>query len=253
MVSITALIVDDEPLARVYLRLLLEDFGVTVLGEAGNAQDAINRNTELKPKVLFLDIELPGVTGLQLAQTMVSNRENTLIVFVTGYSQHALAAFDYAAFDYLVKPVEQSRLLQTLVRIKDHFARPTQEITVGSLMTKPVHRLPIRQDYSVLLPRFDEVRSAISGDKRVVIHLETEEYKTYYTLRHLEDILPPESFLRVHESAIVNLEYVEEILYLGSHNYAVRLIGGQHVPVSRKRFALLQEKLGVTSHDPENL
>jgi DNA-binding LytR/AlgR family response regulator len=115
------------------------------------------------------------------------------------------------------------------------------------LPAAPLKRLPIRQDYSVLLPRVEEIRSAVAQDKRVVVHLADGEYKTYYTLSQLERLLPTELFLRVHDSCILNLEAVEELLYLGSHSYGVRLRGGQQLPVSRTRFTVLQEKLGVTA------
>ena len=240
-----ALIVDDEPLARAYLRQLLEEQGVTVLGEAESATEALQRNEDLQPEILFLDIQMPGLTGLQLAAALRQSCPQVLIVFVTGYSEHALAAFEHAALDYLVKPVASTRLAQTLERARERLATqaPMAEI---ELPVTPLKRLPIRQDYSVLLPRVEEIRSAVAQDKRVVVHLADGEYKTYYTLGQLERLLPTELFLRVHDSCLVNLEAVEELLYLGSHSYGVRLRGGQQLPVSRTRFAALQEKLGVT-------
>ncbi len=241
-----ALIVDDEPLARVYLRQLLEEQGVTVLGEAESATEALQLNEDLQPEILFLDIQMPGLTGLQLAAALRQGCPQVLIVFVTGYSEHALAAFEHAALDYLVKPVASTRLAQTLERARERLATqaPVAEI---ELPAAPLKRLPIRQDYSVLLPRVEEIRSAVAQDKRVVVHLADGEYKTYYTLSQLERLLPTELFLRVHDSCILNLEAVEELLYLGSHSYGVRLRGGQQLPVSRTRFTVLQEKLGVTA------
>ncbi|WP_309709096.1 LytTR family DNA-binding domain-containing protein [Armatimonas sp.] len=240
------LIVDDEPLARAYLRQLLEEQDVQVLGEAESATEALQLNEDLQPELLFLDIQMPGLTGLQLAAALRQSCPSVLIVFVTGYSEHALAAFEHAALDYLVKPVASARLAQTLARARERLASSAPEAEIELPIT-PLKRLPIRQDYSVLLPRVEEVRSAVAQDKRVVVHLADGEYKTYYTLSQLERLLPSELFLRVHDSCILNLEAVEELLYLGSHAYGVRLRGGQQLPVSRTRFAVLQEKLGVTS------
>ena len=242
-----ALIVDDEPLARAYLRQLLEEQGVRVLGEAESAAQALQLNEDLQPELLFLDIQMPGLTGLQLAAALRQSCPRVLIVFVTGYSEHAVTAFEHAALDYLVKPVASARLIQTLARAQERLGSIFEPESEPGLPLTQLKRLPIRQDYSVLLPRVEEVHSAVAQDKRVVVHLADGEYKTYYTLSQLERLLPAELFLRVHDSCILNLETVEELLYLGSHSYGVRLRGGQQLPVSRTRFALLQEKLGVTS------
>ncbi|WP_395143152.1 LytR/AlgR family response regulator transcription factor [Armatimonas sp.] len=239
-----ALIVDDEPLARAYLRQLLEEQDVRVLGEAESATQALQLNEDLQPDILFLDIQMPGLTGLQLAAALRQSCPSVLIVFVTGYSEHAVTAFEHAALDYLVKPVASTRLALTLARAQERLGSSAEpEIELPLI---PLKRLPIRQDYSVLLPRVEEVRCAVAQDKRVVVYLADGEYKTYYTLSQLERLLPSELFLRVHDSCILNLEAVEELLYLGSHSYGVRLRGGQQLSVSRTRFALLQEKLGVT-------
>jgi DNA-binding LytR/AlgR family response regulator len=240
-----ALIVDDEPLARLYLRQLLEEQGVTVLHEAESAAQALLFSEELQPEILFLDIQMPGLTGLQLAAALHQSSPSALLVFVTGYSEHAVVAFEHAALDYLMKPVASTRLALTLARARERLASnafvPEVEVPVT-----PLKRLPIRQDYSVLLPRVEEVRSAVAQEKRVVVFLAEGEFKTYYTLSQLERLLPAALFLRVHDSCIVNLEDVEELLYLGSHSYGVRLRGGQQLPVSRTRFPLLQQHLGIT-------
>lgn len=240
-----ALIVDDEPLARSYLRQLLEEQGVTVVGEAESAAQALLLNDDLQPEILFLDIQMPGLTGLQLAEALRQSSPNALLVFVTGYSEYAVTAFEHAALDYLVKPVGSARLAQTLARARERISAPPA--TQPELPLTPLRRLPIRQDYSVLLPRVEEVRCAVSQEKRVVVRTAGGEYRTYYTLSQLERLLPVETFLRVHDSCIVNLESIEELLYLGSHSYAVRIAGGTQLPVSRTRFALLQERLGVST------
>jgi DNA-binding LytR/AlgR family response regulator len=244
-----ALVVDDEPLARAYLRQLLEEQGVTVVAEAESATQALLLNEDLQPEILFLDIQMPGLTGLQLAAALRQSCPHVLLVFVTGYSEHALTAFEHAALDYLVKPVATTRLAQTLARAKERLMlHPKQEpLPVSELPFTPLKRLPIRQDYSVLLPRVEEIRYALAQEKRVVVQTPEGEYRTYYTLSQLERLLPADLFLRVHDSCIANLEAVEEILYLGSHSYGIRLRGGKQLPVSRTRFTLLQEKLGVTS------
>lgn len=241
-----ALIVDDEPLARAYLRQLLEEQEVIVVAEAESATQALLFNEELQPEILFLDIQMPGLTGLQLAAALRQSSPQVLLVFVTGYSEHALTAFEHAALDYLVKPVATARLAQTLARARERLSQPEQEARPAEeLPLTPLKRLPIRQDYSVLLPRVEEIRYALAQEKRVVVQTSEGEYRTYYTLGQLERLLPAELFLRVHDSCIVNLERVEELLYLGNHAYGLRLSGGHQLPVSRTRFSLLQQRLGI--------
>lgn len=241
-----ALIVDDEPLARAYLRRLLEEHSdVEVLGEAESAARALPLAEDLAPDVIFLDIQMPGLTGLQLAEALRQSCPKVLVAFVTGYSEHAVTAFEHAALDYLVKPVGSERLARTLERVRERLASGAVEGPEPELPLTPLKRLPIRRDYSVLLPRVEEVRCAVAQDKRVVVRTAAGEFRTYYTLAQLEKLLPPELFLRVHDSAIVNLEAVEELLYLGSHAYAIRLAGDVQIPVSRTRFSVLQERLGV--------
>ena len=245
-----ARVVDDEPLARAYLRQVLQELGATVVGEAESATQALLLSEDLQPEILFLDIQMPGLTGLQLAAALRQSAPSVLLVFVTGYSEHAVTAFEHAALDYLVKPVAPARLAQTLARAQErlsHRAREASPEPEPELPLTPLKRLPIRQDYSVLLPRVEDIRYALAQEKRVVVQTAEGEYRTYYTLSQLERLLPAELFLRIHDSCLVNLERVEELLYLGNHAYGVRLAGGQQLPVSRTRFTLLQEKLGVTS------
>jgi YesN/AraC family two-component response regulator len=117
--AMTALVVDDEPLARIYLRRMLEGQGVTVTGEAETAVRAIELAEDLRPNLLFLDIQMPGLTGLQLAEALQQSACDAQIIFVTGYSEYAMNAFDQAALDYLVKPVSPTRLARTLVRARE--------------------------------------------------------------------------------------------------------------------------------------
>src|SRR5437762_7674024 len=114
----TALIVDDEPLARVHLRRLLEGQEVEILGEAESATLALQQAEDLQPELLFLDIQMPGLTGMQVASALLHLDVSPLIVFVTGYSEHAVTAFEHDALDYLVKPVAADRLAKTLVRAR---------------------------------------------------------------------------------------------------------------------------------------
>lgn len=247
----TALIVDDEPLARAHVRRLLEAQGVQVLGEAESAAMALQLAEEVPPDLLLLDIRMPGLSGMQLAGALLHLHAPPLIIFVTGYSEHAVSAFEHDALDYLVKPVSAERLAKTLVRARDRLADrefrrlAEQRVFERAAAAPPLRRLPVRGAYAIRLIRVDEIVCAVARDKRVFVRVKEGEYRTYYTLTQLESLLPAEQFLRIHDSYLVNLDAVEELLFLGNHTYAVRLSTAHQVPVGRKHYGELQRRLGL--------
>ncbi len=244
-------IVDDEPLARAHLRRLLEVQGVQVVGEGENAEEALQLAEDLKPDLLFLDIQMPGLTGMQIAKALVQLEASPLLVFVTGYSEHAVAAFENDAMDYLVKPVSPDRLAKTLQRARERLAnnqarsQEKERILRDGNGSPPLRRLPVRGDYTVRLIRVEDILCAVAREKRVFVRTLEGEYRTYYTLKQLETLLPPDQFLRVHDSGLVNLERIEELIFLGNHSYAIRLSSGFQLPVGRTRYAELRQRLGL--------
>ena len=255
----TILIVDDEPLARMHLRRMLEALGEEIMGEAGDAGEALLEAENLHPDLLFLDIQMPGLSGMQMAAALQSLDSPPLVVFVTGYSEHALAAFDHNALDYLVKPVSADRLVTTLARAKerleeralrrqnglDQKASQSAPVILANPATPPLSRLPIREDYAVRFVRVEEILCAVAREKRVIIRTSDSEKRTYYTLTQLEALLPSKLFLRIHDSCIVNVEQIQELHSLGSHAYAVRLNNGIQLPVSRSRYPALRNRLDL--------
>ncbi len=250
---LTGLIVDDEPLARVHLRRLLETQGVQVAGEAESATQALQMAEELRPELLLLDIQMPGLTGMQMAGALLHLDAPPLVVFVTGHSEHAVAAFEQDALDYLVKPVSAARLAKTLARARARLAnapdRRQAEARVAERVVEapPLRRLPVRADYAVRLIRVETILCATAREKRVFVRSSEGVHRTYYTLTQLEALLPREQFLRIHDSCVVNLDRVEELIFLGNHAYEVRLSDGELVPVGRTRYAELRRRLGLDS------
>jgi two-component system, LytTR family, response regulator len=196
---------------------------------------------------------MPGLSGLQLASALLHLEFAPLILFVTGYSEHAVAAFEQNALDYLVKPVSPERLAQSLARARERLAdlearrRLRESVTRQAAEAPVVRRLPIRTDYAVRLLRVEEIVCALAHDQRVFVRTKSGEYRTYYTLTQLESLLPSDQFLRIHDSCIVNLDAVEELLFLGNHAYRVRLTDNEQLPVGRRRYAELQRRLGLES------
>jgi DNA-binding LytR/AlgR family response regulator len=253
--SMTALIVDDEPMARAHLRRLLEAQRVEIVGEAENAVHALELAEDLRPELIFLDIQMPVLTGMQMASALLHQEPAPLIVFVTGYSEHAVAAFEHEALDYLLKPVAPDRIARTLVRARERLGdaegrRQTRERVLQRAAEGPLRRLPVRGDYVVRLIRVEEIICAVAREKRVFVRTKDDECRTYYTLTQLEALLPADQFLRIHDSVLVNLERVEELLFLGNHAYQVRLSDKQCLPVGRTRYAELRRRLGLEEVSP---
>jgi two-component system response regulator LytT len=203
------------------MRTLLSDEHVDVVGEADSGVEALQKCEELKPDILFCDIRMPDLDGMETAAALTQLESPPLLIFVTGYSEHAAEAFEKAAFDYLLKPVQPDRLRLTLERSQQNLAsrKPKTAPT-------PLQRLPIRTDYALRLLKIEEVVCALTKVKRVHVHTKDEVFKTNYTLTQLEQMLPQESFMRIHASAIVRIDDVEEINFLGNHTYDVRLRNG---------------------------
>jgi two-component system LytT family response regulator len=271
--NLTGLIVDDEPLARAHLRRLLTAQEVEIVAEADNVATALECAEDLRPDIVFLDIQMPGLTGMQMASALLHLDAPPLVVFVTGYSEYALDAFDRNALDYLVKPLSPDRLARTLARARERIAnrsiRNERTDTLAAEEVDDVHeeralsapyvetqrpegsvpatlrRLPIRENYAVRLVRIEEIVCAVAREKRVYVRTAGGEHRTYYTLTQLETLLPPDRFLRIHDSCLVQIEKVEEILFLGNHTYRVRLSDGELLPVGRSRYPELQHRLGL--------
>jgi DNA-binding LytR/AlgR family response regulator len=194
---------------------------------------------------------MPGLTGMQMASALLHLDTSPLVVFVTGYSEHAVNAFEHNALDYLVKPVSSDRLSKTLVRARMRLAETRdrreahQRVFDHAAGEAPLRRLPVRGDYSVRLIRVEEIVCAVAREKRVFVRAADGEHRTYYTLTQLEALLPAGEFLRIHDSCLVNLDRVEELIFLGNHAYEVRLSGSLRLPVGRTRYPELRRRLGL--------
>ncbi len=263
MTPLTACVVDDEPLARAHLVRLLSAHGVEIVGEAAHVAEALESVEERHPDILFLDIQMPGLTGIQMAHALKQMDNAPLIIFVTGYSEHALDAFENNAMDYLLKPVAEERLVQSLLRARKQIAiqrghdsgvLPTAEgdlvklgAPIQSEKEETLRWLPVREDYSIRLLRVEEIVCAVAREKRVYVMTADTEHRTYYTLTKLEHLLPLETFFRIHDSCIVNLNFVKCLHFLGNHDYEISLSDGRLFPVGRTRYAALQQRLGIST------
>jgi two-component system LytT family response regulator len=240
--KLTCVIVDDEQLARAYLSRLVLAVGVTVAGEAGDAASALSLVQSTAPDIVFLDIEMPGMNGLDFAGKL---REipgvDASVVFVTGYSEHAVDAFSHQATDYLLKPVSNERLLQCLLRIHNQRTHSSEEADI--------QRLPVRGISSILLVPIADIVCITSREKKVFVRMKDGvEHRALQNLTQLEERLSRNKFIRIHGSYVVPTNHITELMHLGNHEYEVRLSDGRRAPVGRTRINDLKRALGLDTH-----
>ncbi len=232
-----ALVVDDEAPARSELRFLLDEAGgVEVVGEASNGPEALQLVKAIPYDVVFLDIDMPGLSGVDLAETLTGLEHPPSIVFVTAHSEHAVKAFEVAAADYLVKPVEVDRLRQAIERIK-----PAEETRAR------IERIPVEKAGKKLLLQVEDISYIMAKDDYSYLHTETERYLSTFSLAQLENKLTPSGFFRVHRRYLVNLAQVREVvpMYGGTLLLTLKDPEGTQVPVSRRRVPSLKKALGL--------
>ena len=216
---VRALIVDDEPLARAHLRSLLRDRGdVDVIGECGDGRSAIDQIRKLTPELVLLDIQMPELDGLEVIRE-VGPAEMPAVVFVTAYDEHALAAFEVHAFDYILKPVSRQRFTQAIDRVVGLIRAdaPTADRPLDALIEamrserSALDRIAVKADGRVMFIRVNEIDWIEADDDLVRIHAGKAVHTHRSTLTHLEERLPVSKFLRVHRSTLVNVDRIREI------------------------------------------
>lgn len=238
---IRAVVVEDEPLARSYLRSLLAGTGkVEVVGEAGDGTAGLHLCRNLAPDAAFLDIRIPGPDGLSLAARLLTLPRPPLVVFVTGYAGHAVDAFRVEAVDYLLKPIEPDQVRDAVRRLEHRLAAAAPAATPADVAGT---RLPVRgeeDDLVRLLPRGD-VLAAVRRARRTWVYTAAESFPTYYALAALAKWLGGPPFEQVARDAVVNMTAVAEVLRTGDRLYRLRLRdqAGTVVDVSRSGAARL--------------
>jgi two-component system LytT family response regulator len=241
-VTLRAVLVDDEPAARDELRaLLLETGAIEVAAEAGNALEALAALRRERPDVLFLDVQMPVLSGFELL-AMMEDDLAPAVVFVTAHDAFALRAFEANAADYLLKPVSAARLARTVEKLRA--ARGPAPRPPAPLVA-PLGRIPCLAGKATKLVPLAEVELVRSGPAGVFVVTAAGEYFTELTLKVLEE---RGGLVRCHKQHLVALDRVDEIRPGGDHDDAAALLrtrGGHEVPVSRRFLPALRERLGL--------
>lgn len=250
--SLKALVVDDEPMARDYLALLLTRIGgLEVVGKAETGEEALEMTQEMAPDVVFLDIRMPGMDGLETARYLNEMENPPWIIFCTGYGEYALEAFEACALDYILKPYDEERLRKALSRIRrfEQEGRTQEEIRRAGKaierMIPQVSKVPIRVHHSIKLLDPAEILYVQAKGKKVYMKTLKGEFPIPYTVTQMERKLAPFNFIRANEGCIVNLNRVKEVVHLGERSYELLLNDkeGTTVELSRTRARALREFL----------
>jgi two-component system LytT family response regulator/two-component system response regulator LytT len=252
--DLRAVIVDDEQLARDELGYLLGQLGgVEVIGHAGNGVEALTTVERLAPDLLFLDVQMPGLTGFEVAKRLAEGPRPPHVIFVTAYDQRAIEAFEVNAVDYLLKPVDPARLAIAVQRAERRMSvdRPLDQqleqiVQLVADRQSRRERLAIKVAERFLLVQAEEIIFAsLAGDTITVVTGQYTGTSNYRTLDELQARLDPSVFWRVHRSHLVNINKIKEIVPWFSRNYILRMkdASATEIPVSRSQTRRLREYL----------
>lgn len=234
---VTTLIADDEAIARTGLRDLLRAFDwVEVVGEVGSGSAAVEAMDTLRPELVFLDIQMPGLLGTQVLQHAT---HRPCVVFTTAYAQHAVTAFELGALDYLLKPFGRERLAATLERVRTAIGQSDAPTALERMRETfgqdPVSRLFIRSGGGIVPVAVAAVAWFEARGDYVAAHVGPARHLLHVSLNRLESRLDPSRFARVHRTHIVNLDFVRVFRRMGKGRMVAELTDGTRLAVSRTR------------------
>lgn len=235
---VSVVIADDEPVARAGLRDMLAGSGwITIVGEASSGTAAVEAINTLRPELVFLDIQMPGLLGTEVLQKVT---HRPFVVFTTAFAQHAATAFELGALDYLLKPFGPERLLKTLERVRaalgePHSAPPALDRLREALGSGPMSRLFVRSGGGVIPVAVANVSWFESDGDYVVAHAGKNRYMLHVPLNRLQARLDPKRFVRIHRTHIVNLDHVVTFRPHGKGQLEAVLKDGRRLVVSRER------------------
>jgi two-component system, LytTR family, response regulator len=250
LAKIRTLVVDDEPLARSNLTVLLRrDPQIAIVGECGSGVAAVEEVRRVKPDLLFLDIQMPECDGFDVL-ALLGRHVPAAVVFVTAYDQYALRAFEAGALDYLLKPFDTARFERALDRAKQKVLGGVGGgIGGGKDLPPKLERLVIKSAGVVAFVNLAEIDWIEAADYYAALHVGTKTHLLRRSMAELEQDLDPEIFCRIHRSTIVNLERVQGLKLGEDGEYRVLIQTGTELRLSRRYRRQVQSRMGVRISD----
>lgn len=245
MDTIATLLIDDEPLARDGIRLALRPYReFKIIGECGNGREAITAIRKLRPRLVFLDVQMPDVDGFGVLRKL-KQEEIPLIVFVTAFDKFAVDAFEASALDYVLKPINPDRFAHTIERIRQRCREQDLSATTRRLLSflqdipetqtsvDPIERFAIKTGERIHFVTATDIDWIEADDYYVKLHVARQTHLLRDTLAHLENQLDPRFFVRIHRSTIVNVSRIKELKQHFRGEYVVILQDGTRLKLSR--------------------
>lgn len=248
MTTIKAMIIDDEAPARDVIKNYLKDFpDIEVAGEAGNGFDGVRVIQEKQPDLLFLDIQMPKISGFEMLELL---EHPPVIIFSTAYDQYALKAFEKSAADYLLKPYSRERFREAVNRARLFVKDKTRhrDIIKGIVRHRDaqpefLERVVVKEGAQIFVIPVDKLQWLEAQDDYVMLHLKDSQYLKQKTMKYFEEHLEPKDFVRIHRSYIVRIAMIKQIELSGKETYNVVLTNGHKLPVSKNGHTRLKEIL----------
>ena len=261
------LIVDDEPGARRRLeRLLNKEDDFEVIAGVGTGREAVSIIREQHPDLVFLDVQMPAMSGIDVVRTVGVDRMPA-VIFVTAYDRYAVEAFELAALDYLLKPFDDERFEATLARVRrlrkredgetvasriESLLRAVQKVQqAGAGTPKYIERIAVDVRGRLRIVPVNQIDYITASGNYVYLHIGEEKLLVREQMQNLEEKLPPDAFYRIHRSSIVRLDEIDSLIVNPGGDYSVRLRNNTNLKVSRNRWGELSLRLGIDTSTGE--
>ena len=244
--KLRTIIVEDEELARNLLKSFLKGAeNIEVIAECENGFEGVKMINELKPDLVFLDIQMPKITGFEMLELLEHKPQ---IIFATAYDQYALKAFEYNAADYLLKPYSKDRLMEAIEKVTERIQKEGPDSDVAEKISnypreEYLDRIVVKDRHKIHIAPVDQVRYIESMDDYVMIYTKEGRYMKQKTMKYFEGALDPKNFIRIHRSYIVKVDEINEIQQYEKESYIVILHDKTKLKVSKTGYKNLKEVL----------
>lgn len=237
---------DDEGMRLVLKKVIRKNTDFEIIGEAEDGITALSFADSLKPDIIFMDVEMPQLNGIECAKKIMDLNPKIILIFATAHEEYMQEAFEVYAFDYLVKPFKMERITQTLTRIKDIVSQKSlQPMPIALQHDKGLEKLLVRNKEGISFIDMDDIILIQREDRSTVIYTATEHYSTSEGLSEIEGRLNQTIFFRCHKSYIINLTYVSKIFPYGRWTYLIKLKNTEKdALITSDRYEVLQKFFG---------
>ncbi|HLU17321.1 MAG TPA: LytTR family transcriptional regulator DNA-binding domain-containing protein [Edaphocola sp.] len=244
---IKCVIIDDEPLARMMLKEMLSAYeDIQIIEECGNGFEGLKSIQANRPDLVFLDVQMPKVNGFEMLE-LIDNPP--AVVFVTAFDEYAVQAFEVNAVDYLLKPIDPSRLDKAVAKVRQMSRKASETLSNDQykniLLPEQTQRIVVKDQGEIVIIPLENVMYLEAADDYVKVHTKDKYYLKHQTMTRFEQQLPSQQFVRVHRSYMVNVSYINKIELLEKDQYTVLLSNRQNLPISKSGYTRLKSFLGI--------